>query len=555
MALIWIILSVTAQRRYLMSLLNLLSRNRIKFHTDKIEITDHEAIEQIRSLFGSDDADRVVNGLEIATRIKGADIIPDVVKLTRHADAPVRAAAVAFLGEKGSASEIDRLRELLDDSDPDVRGRAAQALFRLRDAAAARLDRVRPYLDSPDLPVRAAALSSFLSSERDDERQLGEHVLMQMIKADDPESRLAALDAIMNQNARPYKDLVLAALEDPIAEVRWRAVQAAVAVDCPLIWGELLQWLREGRLQGAQLAAIASGGAKVVPQLQEVLNDVDLPVQVRRQTAQVLGRIGDDAALDVLLDRLHRPLLTIPLEAARAASRIVSARGQLLPRKQVAGALELLYTDAYEIVTVLADFEESRLRDDVEAVALIMQRRLQRVMDTLFEVLRLTYPTDVIDLAVACLQSDDPKTASAAIEVLNQALESQDRSRVIPLIESGSPAASLAAAGHRVHVTRRDAEERIERWLRHDDPWRSTAALSATSNAQLQRLREKVRIHLGSEHDVVRETAVLAAWNIEEPAMRREILEPLREDPADAVRQLVTTLLDNPKADPVARPA
>jgi sulfite reductase alpha subunit-like flavoprotein len=183
-----------------------------------------------------------------------------------------------------------------------------------------------------------------------------------------------------------------------------------------------------------------------------------------------------------------------------------------------------------------------------------MDRRLRRVIATLFEVLRLTYPPDVIDLAVACLQGGDPKTQGAAIEVLNQSLEREDRSRVIPLIESESPAASLAAAGDRVHVTRRDAEERIERWLRHYDPWRSTAALWTTGNAQLQRLRDKVRSHLESDHAVVRETAVLAAWNIEDPATRREILEPLRGDPVDSIRQLVTTLLDNPNDDPVARP-
>jgi AAA family ATP:ADP antiporter len=554
MALIWITLSVTAQRRYLMSLLNLLAHNRIKFHTDKIEITDSDAIKQVRSLFGSDDSYRVVNGLVIAKRIKGVDMIPDVMELTRHADARVRAAAAAYLGEMGSSSELDRLSELIGDSDPDVRGRAAQAVFRLSDAAAKNLDPMRPYLDSPDLPVRTAALSYFLSSERDDERRLGDDVLMRMTKAGDPESRLAALDAIMNQKAQTYTDAVLAALEDPVAEVRCRAALAAAAVNCPGVWGALLQQLRESRLQPIQLAALGTAGAELVPQLQELLNDTSLPIRVRRQAAQVLGRIGGDAALAVLVDRLSRPLLTVPLEAARAASRIVSAGGQLLPRKQVANALELLYIDAYEMIAALADFEESPLRDHVGAAALIMDRRRRRVIATLFEVLRLAYPPDVIDLTVACLQSDDPKTLGAAIEVLNQALEREDRSRVIPLIEYESPAASLSAAGDRVHVTRRDAEERIERWLRHDDPWRSTAALWTTGKAHLQRLREKVRKHLESEHVVVRETAVLAAWNIEDPATRREILEPLRADPVDSIRQLVSTLLDNPNDDPVARP-
>jgi len=107
MALIWITLSVTAERRYLMSLLNLLAHN----------------------------------------RIKGVDMIPDVMELTRHADARVRAAA-AYLGEMGSSSELDRLWEWIGDSDPDVRGQAAQAVFRLSEAAAKSLHPVRPFVDS-----------------------------------------------------------------------------------------------------------------------------------------------------------------------------------------------------------------------------------------------------------------------------------------------------------------------------------------------------------------------------------------------------------------------
>ncbi|MCP4287228.1 MAG: hypothetical protein GY792_22765 [Gammaproteobacteria bacterium] len=555
MALIWIILSVTAERGYLMSLLSLLERNRIKFHTDKIEITDSGAIEQIRSLFSSDDTGRITNGLNIAKRIKGVDMVPDVLRLTHHTDAQVRAAATSYLGEMGSSSELDRLRELLNDSDPDVRAKAAQGFFKLNnDWKAQNLDIVRPYLDSPDLPVRAVALSRFLASEKDDERRLGDDILLKLSRSEDPGSRLAALDAIMGQKAQTCSATVLAALEDPVPEVSCRAALAATAVNCPGVWSALIQFLKEEQLHPMQFAALGTAGPEVVPQLQELLTDTALPIRVRRQTAQLLGRIGGDAALEALLDRLHRPLLTVPLDAAHAASRIVSDGGKPLPRKQVAGALELLYADAYSITAILADFDESPLRDHVGVARLVMSRRLSRVIDTLFEVLRLTYPSDVIDLAVACLKSDDPKKLEAAIEVMNQALEREDRSRVIPLIESESPAASLSAAGDHVDVTRRGAEERIERWLRHEDPWRSTAALWTTADAHLQRMREKVRGHLKSEHAVVRETAALAAWDIEEPATRREILEPLREDPVDSIRQLVTSLLDKPIDDQVTRP-
>jgi hypothetical protein len=171
------------------------------------------------------------------------------------------------------------------------------------------------------------------------------------------------------------------------------------------------------------------------------------------------------------------------------------------------------------------------------------------VIETLFTVLGLTYPADVIDLAVSTLDSEDRKQLDAAIEVINQALEREDRSLVIPLIEAESPAASLSAAAKRIEVTRRDGEQRIERWLRHADPWRSTAALWTTGDAQLDRLSEKVRAHLSSDHAVVRETAALAAWKIEPEDQKRALLEPLLKDPAASIRQLVGELLGT-KSEP-----
>ena len=554
MALIWIVLSVTAERGYLMSMLNVLAYNRIQFHTEQIEITDPEAIAQVRAQFASPDPDRVVNSLDIARRIRAFDLLPDILELTRHDAARVRAAATAFLADNGASEHLPRVRELLrEDPDAGVRAKAAQAVFQLNPDQD--LSGVRPHLEHDDLPVRVVALSFFLASERDEERRLGDAALARLAASGNPEERLAALDAVMNQKGQTCTTTVLAALDDPVPEVCCRAALAAAAVNCPGVWGSLLQRLREDRLQPMELAALGRAGGDIVPQIAGFLLDPDLPIRVRRQSAQILGRIGDDAALEALLERLHRPLLTVPLDAARALSRIVRERGKPLPRTRVAAALDLLYDDAYQITAALADFEESPLREHVALAALVLRRRLRRVLDTLFTVLGTTYPADVIDLAVSCLDSDDRRRLDAAIEVINQALERVDRGRVIPLIEAESPAASLSAAGRLVDVKRRSAEERIERWLRHADPWRSTAALWTTADAQLQRLRDKVREHLVSQHAVVRETAALAAWSIEEPDERRRLLEPLLDDPAESIRRLVADLLNPPTGTDAPRPA
>jgi len=547
MALVWIVLSVTAERGYLMSMLNVLAQNRIQFHTDQIEITDPEAIEQVRAQLRAEDPERVVNSLEIAKRIKGVDIVDDVVAMLRHADPRVRAAAVGFVAQGQSGDQRSVLVELLEnDTDSNVRANAARAIFKLggpRDPKD--LSGTRSYLEDRDLPVRVIALSIFLASEHDEERKLGDSILATLAASELPEERLAALDAVMNQNAQTCMTTVLGLLEDPVPEVRCRAALTAAAVNCPGVWGTLLGHLREDRLQPMELAALGQADASIVPQLREMLLDAGLPIRVRRQSAQILGRIGGDEALAVLLERLHRPLLTVPLDAARAASRIVRSTGQPLPRERVAKALDLLYEDAYQITAALADFDESPLRDHVAVATLVLRRRLRRVLETLYNLLSLTYPADVIDIAVNTLGSEDRRQLDAAIEVINQALEREDRNLVIPLIEAESPAASLSAAAKRIEVTRRDGEQRIERWLRHADPWRSTAALWTTADAQLERLREKVRDHLSSDHAVVRETAALAAWKIEPEDQRRALLEPLLQDPAASIRELVGDLLGN----------
>jgi len=98
---------------------------------------DEEAVKALLALFKHEDPDvRVRACLDIDTHVR-PDVINALLGATRDPIAKVRAVAATGLiysiREKEGLTAVPRLKEMLSDSDPEVRGRAARALGETRD--------------------------------------------------------------------------------------------------------------------------------------------------------------------------------------------------------------------------------------------------------------------------------------------------------------------------------------------------------------------------------------------------------------------------------------
>ena len=178
--------------------------------------------------------------------------------------AAVRRRAADFLGEVAAADDqatIDGLlRAATSDDDPEVRGAAVDALDEVGEAALEQL------------------LEELTGGGGDEAEWVTARKFARALRADQPELRMAAANALGRLDDASGVQPLVDALDDPDPRVRLRAGQACGTFADP----------------------------RAVPGLRERLT-ADDDLRVRRAAANALGAVGTDKALAPLLDLLDDP--------------------------------------------------------------------------------------------------------------------------------------------------------------------------------------------------------------------------------------------------------
>jgi HEAT repeat protein len=308
-------------------------------------IGDAEAVPGLLAALGDANAD-VREAAAAALGEIGAPAVPGLLAALRDADADVREAAAKALGEIGDAAAVPGLLAALGDAEANVREAAAKALGQIGDAAA--VPGLLAALRDADADVRraaaalgeigdAAAVPGLLAALRDadaDVRRAAAAALGEIGDAAAVPGLLAALgDADWNVRAAAARALgligapavpgLLAALRDADWRVRWAAAKALGWIGDAAAVPGLLAALRDAYADVRTVAAKALGeigDAAAVPGLLAALGDA--AAGVREAAAAALGEIGDAAAVPGLLAALRDAFGWVRWAAAAALGRI-----------------------------------------------------------------------------------------------------------------------------------------------------------------------------------------------------------------------------------------
>jgi len=278
---------------------------------------------------------KVIEGLVCARNLETfdegeeAELHEQLLRLARYRDGRTRAVAAWALGQMGRVGAVGILCELLEAHDEGVLVSAAEALGHINDPRA-----VAPLLRmlERDIPERAsaAAIRSLACSQ--DVRVI-EVFVKRLFRETRPELE-KALDEALLALCGPVEQALRADLQGPDAALRLGAVQRAV--NEPRLVLALIGLLLEGPSeelkaaarevldkQGYDIVALARSTLRLpdksesrrvlaiglivalrpddtVALLDGLLQDPDEPVEVYRQTASALARVGGPAALAVL---------------------------------------------------------------------------------------------------------------------------------------------------------------------------------------------------------------------------------------------------------------
>ncbi len=258
---------------------------------------------------------------DYALRDIGAPAVEALSALLRDPDSGMRVRAANILGEVKDRRDLSPIIQALQDPDEDVRWAAVAALGNLGDSRA-----IQPLgyrLDHPDSKVRVRAAEALRSIAHavDWETHLVVQEIRDLLRYFNPTIRRCAVAALGAMSASSVEPL-MAALNDADEGVREAAAAALKEIGAPAV--------------GPLVAALNHPNAAMRERAFEILAEIGKPAvdllvaglseRVQWAAVDLLGKVGDERAVEPLIAALRHPDIGVRLSAAHGLGNIGDGR-------------------------------------------------------------------------------------------------------------------------------------------------------------------------------------------------------------------------------------
>jgi HEAT repeat protein len=291
---------------------------------------------------------------------------------------------------------------------------------------------------------------------------------------------------------------------------------------------------------------VAAYGEQAINLLERILSNAHEPLATRLAVPNILARIGDQQAMDVLLEHLSDPDEAMRTQVLESVHRMRVRRPHLkIPLAQVRDVTVMetrnLYQQWYTLWDLGLDKENSLL---LEA----MQHRRSLTMKRIFRLLGCLYPVRSVDAVYKNLAAPTRRIRANAIEVLDNMLDKELKRFLIPLLDEALRE-NLAEVGEEAFgLSRQDRDKQLVALIEGQTAWLSSCAIFTTAQIKDQALTEEVRQSTQSDNPLIRETALAALRRLLSYQDLRQTAEQHLRDPSAKVRDYATWLVEGLQA-------
>lgn len=422
-------------------------------------------------------------------------------RLLHHPAADVRRRALALLAASegvGLAAEATRLMR-----DPDAGVRTEALLFATRELGVDPLVQLQALGEVEGFSIRAG-LAAFLASPGPSQKLEAARVILEGMAADGAPDRAQAA-RVLGLVPDAFPDLLLRLLRDADPAVARDAVHALRDGTDDACVPALVEALSRPDLSADAAEALGHRGNRVVPELDRLIHDLEIPLAVRREIPVVLLRIGTPLAQRVLVDALLQPDATL-------RHRIVTSLNKLHevhPEIAIDGALVELLLAAeiaghYRSYQVLGPLRARQ--DDDSLIVTALRQAMEQELERIFRLMALRFEGPGLHDAYAGVRSSNPLVRANSLEFLENVLEPELRRVLVPLLDSHvSVEQRIAIADRLVGAPLESAEQAVATLLASEDAWLRSCAVHAVGALQLRGLEGELRALESSDDPAVRD--------------------------------------------------
>jgi AAA family ATP:ADP antiporter len=431
---LWLFLAHRVHRGYVSTLEHTLQQHRLDAERADTPVLDRDTTDIVASRLAAVDPKEILYALDVmAIGGSGAAAHPALRGLLSHPEAEVRCRALRILNEAGDASALKAAEELLGDGDLEVRTEALLYLSRHSDVDP--VARVRDFSDFPEFSVRAALVGVLarLGAER---LEAARPVFALMAAEGGPDGKRTRLEAarLAERMPLPFDEAVLRLLLDDDDEVAATAIRAVTRHGAARFAEALASRLAAPALATAAADALAAAGTPAIEPLARLLADPHAEPASRRLGAEVLARIGGQAAEKALVERLLDGDAALRLRVLGALCSLQERNGAVavddVALEAALGAEILGHYRSYQVLGSIAtgDPEHAPLAGGLRSA---MREELERI----FRLLDLMHPVRDFRSAWVALQSGDRVIHDQALDLLESLLKPGLKALLVPLVD------------------------------------------------------------------------------------------------------------------------
>lgn len=505
---IWLVLALSVRSEYVNSFRQALQKRRIDTEFITTSIKDEATIDTLIAALASRNERQVVYSLKLLDSVAGVDLISPLRPLLKHRSPEVRVLTLQLLRKHADDQLLPEVEPLLQDSDDEVRREAVRYFILHGDKPAAEL--VAGWLSKGDRNLRGAALHCAAENEELATELLTPEFIESFLRAGGDAQQQVA-DALGMINDPSYYPLLMELMEDSNPEVRVKAINSAGRTRSAAFVSSLIHHLGWRSDRKAAREALAAYGDSAIDILAQQMKDERVAGAIRLNIPRVLGLIGSQRSVEVLLESLLDSDNGLRYQIVKALNKLRARFSELHFDQRVEEGLLQEIRDYYQILATVY-FSSHHERDENNASSDLLRRALRERLDDhlelIFRLLGLRYsPRDIYNAFAATISSNRSLRANA-IEFLDNILSTRHKKLLIPLVEELPIEQVLQSADGLLEVRFENRVEALKNLVLGSDPWlRACALYEIGSSGLLPQLVPVVEQAKQAQHDLVQETA------------------------------------------------
>jgi len=529
----WTYLIISIRREYVHSFRTAIEKRTIQIEQEPFNLQDAAVFSSFLNVLEGKNERQILYALKLLEDVKNKEVVPYLKKLIKHPSNEIKAVVLRMAPTYDDLNISSTAKGLLSLGDQVVQTEAIRYLCL---KAAEKVPTLKSYLTQEDPSLRCAAMI-YASQEWKASKELRKEIDMKALiigmfkslrkdgaEAGDREcikiNIAKVLGDIDNPELYPYLYLLL---NDESFNVVKEASTSAGKTRSPEFIPILIKHLITKEVRPYSRRALAQYGEGIIDTLSSSLENPAEDIRIRLAISRVLSLIGSQKSVHLLTKNLDQPDLLLRYEIIKSLSKLRTRFSHLrfdksLIEKKILSEIEqynrllsIFIRESIILKAAGAEVSSQGYRSEVlkarKLLKIALEEKLEGGMERIFRLLGLKYPAKDMYDAYLGVRSKRSNLRAAAIEFLDNILETSLKRVLIPIIETPPENISPRKAPKLLGVPIPTEEECIEFLLQSNDTWLKICTLYLVANINYIKAYPVISKLVDAPDPTVRETA------------------------------------------------